>query len=138
MTTDYNKARYLELIEERNNSNYSNEDELLRYSCMLTNQLDWETRDQYFSFIENFLNGNIPLNEYFAKLRMKTYAIIDTLGFLEDHGILLSVDKKAAKFSDLLEYLTDDLEGEFTYTSDEYANFIEKIYIKMKECVNEE
>ena len=98
----------------------------------------WEWRDQYFSFIENFLNGNIPLNEYFAKLRMKTYAIIDTLGFLEDHGILLSVDKKAAKFSDLLEYLTDDLEGEFTYTSDEYANFIEKIYIQMKECVNEE
>ena len=46
MTTDYNKARYLELIEERNNDNYSNQDELSRYSQMLSNQLDWETRDQ--------------------------------------------------------------------------------------------
>jgi hypothetical protein len=69
---------------------------------MLTHQLDWEIRDQYLSLMENFLNGNICMSEFFAELRIKNCVIIDGVVFLEKHGILLSFDKKALKFGGLL------------------------------------
>ena len=46
--------------------------------------------------------------EFFAELRNKNDAIIDAVTFLERHQILLSVDKKAAKFGELLEDVIDE------------------------------
>ena len=112
MCRNYNKKRYLQLLDQRSIGDSSNNDELLRYSCMLTNQLDWEIRDQYLSLMEKFLNGNICMSEFFAELRIKTYAINDAVVFLEKHRILLSVDKKASKFGELLEDVTGELEGD--------------------------
>lgn len=129
MNTDYNKKRYLELLDQRSIGDNSNNDELLRYSCMLTNQLDWETRDQYLSLMEKFLNGNISMPEFFAELHTKNYAIIDAVVFLEKHRILLSLDKKASKFGELLEDVMDELEGDLSYTGDEFKNFIEENFI---------
>ena len=122
MSTDYNKKRYLQLLDQRSIGDNSNNDELSRYSCMLTNQLDWEIRDQYLSLMEKFLNGNISMSEFFAELRIKTYATIDAVVFLEKHRILLSFDKKASKFGELLEDVTDELEGDLSYTGDEFKN----------------
>lgn len=39
MITDYNKKRYLQLLDQRAAVDNSNDAELSRYSCMLTNQL---------------------------------------------------------------------------------------------------
>ena len=122
MSTDYNKKRYLQLLDQRSIGDNSNNDELSRYSCMLTNQLDWEIRDQYLSLMKKFLNGNISMSEFFAELRIKTYATIDAVVFLEKHRILLSFDKKASKFGELLEDVTDELEGDLSYTGDEFKN----------------
>lgn len=76
---------------------------------MLTNQLDWEIRDQYLSLMRNFLNGNISMSQFFAELRIKNYAIIDAVIFLEKNRILLSFDKKASKFGELLKDVIDEL-----------------------------
>ena len=62
--------------------------------------------------MENFLNGNMSMPEFFAKLLIKNYAIIDTLTFLERHQILFSFDKKALKSGELLEDVIDELEGD--------------------------
>lgn len=70
--------------------------------------------------------------EFFAELRIKTYVIIDTVVFLEKHQILLLVDKKASKFAELLENVTDDLEGDLAYTGGEFRDFIQENFIKMK------
>ena len=138
MSRDYNKKRYLQLLDQRSTSDNSNDDELSRYSCMLTDQLDWEIRDQYLSLMEKFLNGNISMPEFFAELRIKNYAIIDAVTFLEKYQILLSFDKKASKFGELLEDLTDELEGDISYTGDEFKNFIQETFIKIKKYLNEE
>ena len=61
MNTDYNKKRYLQLLDQRSIGDNSNNDELLRYSCMLTSQLDWEIREQYLSKISN------TFSKYFMK-----------------------------------------------------------------------
>lgn len=79
--------------------------------CRLTNQLNWEIRNQYLSLVEKFLNGNISMPEFFAELLIKTYVIVDAVVFLEKHRILLSFDKKASKFGELLKNVTDELEG---------------------------
>lgn len=132
MNTDYNKKRYLELLDQRSIGDNSNNDELLRYSCMLTNQLDWEIRDQYLSLMEKFLNGNISMPEFFAELQIKNYAIIDAIVFLEKHRILLSFDKKASKFGELIEDVTDELEGDLSYTEDEFKDFIKITWLKIR------
>jgi hypothetical protein len=116
MIIDYNKKRYLQLLDQRRRGDNSNNYELSGYSCMLTNQLDWEIRDQYLSLMEKFLNGNISMPEFFAELRIKNYAIIDAVVFLEKHRILLSFDKKASKFGELLEDVLDELEGDLSYS----------------------
>ena len=138
MSTYYNKKRYLDLLDQRNIGDNSNYDELSRYSCMLTNQLDWEIRDQYLSLMENYLNGNISIFKFFAELRIKTYAIIDAVTFLKRHQILLSVDKKASKFEELVEDVIDELEGEISYTDDKFKFFIQEKFIKIKKYLNEE
>jgi len=84
MSTDYNKKPYLQLLEQRSIGDNSNDDELARYSCMLTNQLDWEIRDQYLSLMENFLNGNMSMPEFFAEFRIKNYTIIDAVTFFRN------------------------------------------------------
>jgi hypothetical protein len=129
MSIDYNKKRYLQLLNQRSLGDNSNNDELSCYSCMLISQLDWEIRDQYLSLMENFLNGNISVPGFFAKLRIKNYAIIDAVTFLEKNQILLSFDKKASKFGELLEDVTDELEGDLSYTGDEFKNSIQEYFI---------
>ncbi len=135
MSTDYNKKRYLQLLDQRSIGDNSNNNELSRYSCMLTNQLDWEICDKYLSLIEKILNRNISIPEFFAELRIKTYAIIDTVVFLEKHRILLSFDKKASKFGELLKHVTDELQGDLSYTGGEFKNFIQENFLKIKYCI---
>jgi len=138
MNTNYNKKRYLELLDQRSIDDNSNNDELLRYSAMLEDQLDWEIRDQYLSLMEKFLNGNICMSKFFAELTIKYYAIIDAVTFLEKHRILLSLDKKALKFGELLQDVTDEYIWDLSYTGDEFKNFIQENFIKIKKYLNEE
>ena len=65
---------------------------------MITDQLDWEIRDQYLSLMKNVLNENISMHKFFAEFRIKNYAIIDAVVFLEKYQIFLSFNKKASKF----------------------------------------
>ena len=118
MNTDYNKKRYFQLLDQRSIGDNSNKDELLRYSCILQNQLEWEIRDQYLELMEEFLKDNISMPEFFAELRIKNYSIIDSVTFLQSHRILLSPDKKSSKFGELLEAVTDHLEDDLDFIGD--------------------
>lgn len=129
MTTNYNKKHHLQLLKQRSMGENSSKDELLSYSCILQNQLEWEIRDQ----LEEFLKDNISMPEFFAELRIKNYST-----FLESHRILLSPDKKSSKFGELLEGVTDHLEGDLYFTGDEFKNLIQENYIKIKKYLNEE
>ena len=138
MTTNYNKKHYIQLLKQRSMGDNSNAHELLRYSCILENQLDWEIRDQYLELIEEFLKENICMAEFFAELQIKNYSIIDSVTFLQSHRILLSPDKKSSKFGELLEAVTDNLENDLYFTEGEFKNLIQENYIKIKKYLNEE
>jgi hypothetical protein len=81
MSTDYNKKRYLQLLDQRSIGDNSNDDELSRYSCMLTNQLDWEIRDQYLELIEGFLNGNISMPGFLLNCKLRLIQLLTPLFF---------------------------------------------------------
>ena len=76
--------------------------------------------------------------EFFVKLHTKNYSIIDTVTFLERHRILLSNDKRASKFIELLEDVLDELEGDLAYTGDDFKNFIQENSTKIKNYLNDE
>jgi hypothetical protein len=132
MSTDYNRKRYLQLLNQKSIGDNSNYDELSRYSCLLTNQLDWKIRDQYLSLMENFLNENISPSEFCSELTTKNCAIIDAVAFLEKHQILLLFDEKAPKFGELIEEVMVELQGDPSYTYDEYKNFIQETLTQIK------
>jgi predicted DNA-binding protein YlxM (UPF0122 family) len=111
---------------------------VLYYYYQLKKLIEFFDELQTNSLMENFLNENISMPEFFAELRIKNYAIIDAVTFLERHRILLSFDKKASKFAALLEDVTDELEGDISYTRDEFKNFIQQNFIKIKKYLNEE
>ena len=138
MTTNYNKKHHLQLLKQRSMGENSNGDELLEYSCILQNQLEWEIHDQYLELIEEFLKENISMPEFFAELQIKNYSIIDAVVFLEKHRILLSPDKKSSKFGELLEAVTDHLEDDLDFIGDELKNLIQENCIKIKKYLNEE
>ena len=138
MSTNYNKKHHLQLLKQRSMGDNSNKDELLRYSCILQHQLEWEILDQYLELMEEVLKENLLMHEFFAELRIKNYSIIDATTFLQSHGILLSPDKKLSKFGELLEEVTDLLEGDLYFNEDEFKNFIQENFIKIKNYLNEE
>ena len=139
MTTDYNKKHHLQLLKERSMGRDVNENQLSHYDRILESQIEWEMRDQYMELMEGVLNGNISGSEFFAELRTKNYSIMDTFELLVSHQILLSPHKKASKFGEFLEPINDLLEGEELYlTGDEFKNFLEENFIKIKKYLNEE
>lgn len=138
MTPNYNKKRYLELLKKRSDGDNSKDVELLKYSCQLEQQVEWELREQYLELMEDFLKDRISMPEFLTEFQTKNYSIIDAVPFLEKHRILLSLDKKAPKFSELMEPIHDELEGELSYTGEEFTNFIEENFIKIKKYLNEE
>ena len=133
-----NKKKYLELLKKRSEGDTSNYSELLRYSFQLEQQVEWELREQYLDLMEDFLKDKISMAEFFSELQTKNYAIINIIPILESHRILLSLDKKAPKFYELMEPINAELEGDLSYTENEFRNFIQENFIKIKKYLKEE
>ena len=74
--------------------------------------------------------------EFFAELRIKNDAIIDAVTFLERHQILLSFDKKASKFGELLEDVIDELEGDISDTGDESIHNPSQEIVSLRNSLN--
>lgn len=139
MSLEYNKQRHLQLLREYAEGNEENRPELLDYRVILQNQIEWEIRDQFLELLENLGTEKISMTKFFADLRVISYAIIDTSGFLESHKILLSPDKNSKKFGELVEELNDFLnDDDLDLRDDELSSSIEEIYIKMKKICEEE
>ena len=142
MTTNYNKKHYLQLLKERSMDDNSNRHKLSEYGCILQNQLDWEIREQYLELIDKFLEEKISIYAFFGQLQVKNDSIIEALDFLEKHRILLSPDKKAPKFGELIEELMEHLDDDLDFLEDELMkemkNVIQEKCIKIKEYLSEE
>lgn len=133
MTLNYSKKWYIELLDKYSKGKFLYDSELANYSCKLEQQIEWELREQYLELIEDCLKDKISSAEFFADLRAKNYSVINIVKLLESHRIILSLNKKVPKFSELMEPIIDEL----SYTGDDFTNFLEENFIKIKNYLDE-
>jgi len=141
MSKNYNKKRYFELLKKRSMGMDSEEfsSELWKYSCILENHLDWESRDNYLELLEDFRNGKLEDLKFCVDFEKRGLLITYMVGILESNLILLSSNEKSLGFSDLIAEISDicseHLERAQFYTKEsriEFKNRIEKIYFQIQ------
>jgi hypothetical protein len=112
---------------------------------MTNGHLDWCIREHYLDLLENFRKGKIKTFEFcitFEEIGKLTSDIID---ILESNLIILSPNEKSLRFSDLLEevfascrsYL-EDAEFRDENSEVEFKNYVEELYCKIQNFLNEE
>lgn len=146
MGINYNKIEHLELLKKKNViPNSEDSKKLLIYSSMTNGHLDWCIRENYLDLLENFRKGKIKTFEFcitFEEIGKLTSDIID---ILESNLIILSPNEKSLRFSDLLEevfascrsYL-EDAEFRDENSEVEFKNYVEELYCKIQNFLNEE
>jgi hypothetical protein len=154
MTTDlWCKDRYYNLLLlSKNNNNKLNgvqEQELLSYQIILENQIYYNQRDLYISFIEEYLRQNATatdgtglfIYEFFALCRENQGDFRTLEAEILETGISklenFSINSESTKFGELIE----DIFGECEFydkdiISDEsFRSLIREALLEMKKCV---
>ena len=152
MDLNYNRKEHLELLKKGIVSLESEDSKkLMRYKTMMNTYLDWCIREYYLELLENFQEGEIEACNFCITFENTGKLTSDILDILESNLIILSPNKKALGFVDLLEeifdacyaYLEDVRDYEFYIKNDmqkydmEFKNSIEEIYLKIQSFLNE-
>jgi len=140
---NYDKKRHLELLNQPDAELNS---QILTYSIILIDQLNWEIRDQYLELVENYREKKIDSLNFRSRFCERYESIEKVADLLKSNRVLLSPDKNSLDFGDLLEKIenyckaySDDPEP-FRTNVDigevEFRMLIEKIYLKMQKFLN--
>jgi len=123
MATNYNKKHHLQLLKQKSMGGNSSEDELLRYSCILQNQLEWEIRDQYLELIEGFLNLNSYYMDWLLHWYRQSSPKQNTIGLLTTY---LKNDNKELTFNFLrfLSFLQSQTKKSYTRSFDDQVYYM--------------
>ena len=150
--SNYQKERHLELLKrseelESLSINESKEAlELSRYSALLQEQLNWETREHFLQLQEKFLKNKIIIGE-FCEAFSEIYVLnSEAADILESNFILLSPHKKSLDFSKLINEI---LEACYGYDPDpesleilerekkEFRDLVQTIYLQIQNLLKE-
>lgn len=122
--------------------------QLLSYSVIQINHLNWEIRDQYLELLDKFIDKKIDSFNFRIAFCERYKSIEKVSNLLKSNLVLLSPDKKSLNFGDLLAIIEDYCEGysddpepfrnEFEIGDVEFRILIEKIYLKIQKHLNEE
>ena len=152
-TTLWCKDRYYNLLLlSKNNNNKLNdveELELLSYQIILANQIYYNQRDLYISFIEEYLRENagtdgtgLFIYEFFALYRESQSDCRALEAEILETGISrlenFSINSESTKFGELMEDIFGECEFYNKDISDEdesFRSWIRETLLEMKECV---
>lgn len=146
MGINYNKIEHLELLKKKNViPNSEDSKKLLIYSSMTNGHLDWCIREHYLDLLENFRKGKIKTFDFCITFEDTGKLTSDIIDILESNLIILSPNEKSLGFSDLLEevfascrsYL-EDAEFRDENSEVEFKNYVEELYCKIQNFLNEE
>ena len=119
--------------------------ELIKYSSMMNDHLNWCIRENYLELLEDFRKGKMKAFEFCITFEKTGKLTDDIIDILESNLILLSSDEKSFGFSNFLEEIFDlcstHLENEEFHDKNsevEFKNSIEEIYFKIQNFLNEE
>ena len=151
--SNYQKERHLELLKRSDelkslSINASEEAlELSRYSDLLEEQLNWETREYFLQLQEKFLKNKISIGEFCQAFPERDVLNSEAAGMLESNFILLSPHKKSLDFSKLTDEI---LEACYAYDPDaeqsseirerkrkEFRDLVQTIYFEIQNLLKE-
>ena len=85
--------------------------ELSRYSALLQEQLNWETREHFLKLQEKFLQNKLTIGEFCHAFSERDVLNSEAAAMLESSFILLSPHKKSLDFSILTDKILDACYG---------------------------
>jgi len=150
--SSYQKERHLELLKrseelESLSINESEEAlELSRYSALLQEQLNWETREYFCQFQEKLLKNEITIGEFCHVFSERDVLNSEAADMLESNLILLSPHKKSLDFSKLTDEI---LEACYGYDPDresleireradkEFRDLVQTVYLQIQNLLKE-
>lgn len=153
MERKYNKIEHIELLKKKKSCEISEYDsqKCLDYSILTNCHLDWCIRENYLEILEDFQKGKINTVKFCVDINNIGNLTNDVIEIFESNFIILSPNKKALDFCDLLEEVFDlcedylvDLQfidstvnsSELEKYETEFKNSLEKIYLKIQNFLN--
>jgi hypothetical protein len=145
---DYDKKLHLEMLNQKEIFlNDELKSKLPLYSIILMDQLNWEIRFQYLELLTQFIEKKIDILNFIVAFRERYECIQKIKDVLESNQILLSPNKNSLDFATLIlqiynccDAYSNDPEifrDEYEIGKIEFTNFMEKIYFKLKEVIQE-
>ena len=128
----------MELLKKKDHSL-----ERLKYSCMVTNYLDWQGRQGYLELLEKFQKGTMEDYLFYFAMYERNLLIDDIRSRLESNLIVLPL-KYNKDFSDKFDYLMDictdyiDIDFEYENTMVERRDWVQKIYFQIQEILKDD
>jgi hypothetical protein len=148
---NYKKERHLELLkrsEELKSLSIDSSQEALelsRYSALLQEQLNWETREYFLQLQEKLLANKITIGEFCQAFSERDVLNSEAADMLQSNFILLSPHKKSLDFSKLTDKI---LEACYGYDPDpesleiqerekkEFRDLVQTIYLPISKFLN--
>ena len=149
---NYQKQRHLDLLarsdELKKLSIVESKErkELLSYSNLLFDQVNWETQDQFLQLLEKFLNDEIWVGTFRTEFFERYELNDDTATVLESNFVLLSPHKKSFDFSQLILQLLDacysydpngEAEDSFEKEVERLTESAQTIYLEIQKLLEE-
>ena len=150
---NYIKDRHRHLLKLKQSQQHTltstEQAELESYSAMLESQIEWETKDQYFEFLDQLNQGEIDFFDFSLNLYQQVQKNSEIFEILETNYILLSIDQKAKKFDQLIIEILDLCDsfkeiGESISPGEKWDQYnlefkysINKIYSEIKKLISE-
>ena len=142
---NYNKKRHLELLNQQGDEFKS---KLRTYSIILIDHLNWEIRDQYLEFLENYREKKIDSFNFRIRFCERYESIEKVADLLKSNRVLLSPDENSLDFGDLLSEIDscckaywndpEPFRNKFEIGDVEFRVSIEKIYFKIQKFLKQE
>ena len=146
---NYQKDRHLELLKRSEELKLLSIEEsqealeLSRYSALLQEQLNWETRDHFLRLQEKYLKNKITIGEFCQAFSKRDLLNSEAADMLESNFIFLSPHKKSLDFSMLIDpifaayYEYDPDELLFEIYEKEFRDLVETTYLQIQKLLKE-
>ena len=115
--------------------------ELLHYSAMMVEHINWQNRDQYLDNMQDFFDGRISIQKFEIKFFKIQEAIERADKMMENNLIVLEPDPKSFEFARLITimflyceafYDSPDELNDLDVSEKKLQNFVEKTIPKIK------
>ena len=132
----YKKKDYLELLKKKQSGKLVGKEwvKLENYQDIFYSVLAWETRDEIFDLLDQFINKQIDVYKFAFLFEERDQLTLEALEILEKNLIILSSNEKAVDFANHLEKIEEycELTSDENFGLAQFRKFIKKVYSEIE------